>query len=403
MRKKNKKLCESIPCLSEAEGQDNVIRNVKVLGVRSKNNREYPIEVMERALPMYSNVGVFLDHPSHDRPRSVKDVFGKIVNPRMTREGIVGDLVYNKSHEYAPAFEWFARNQPESVGLSHEAIAKTRMDYKTGIEQVTDIVELDAVSLVANPATNPKGLFEQYTRIMESEMAKLKSQDISPGMCEEQMAHDKAVPPGMDKAEATLVLPGKHVNVPEEEYGSLEEFRSAMKEKVRACMSEELDPEEKLEKIISTFVPNDLHEMDGHGDDKKDEMDDAHMVAKEAEGDDDGDDADDKKKAEESIRRSSKLGYKLLLEELDSYRQRDAHQALLGRVNEFCRKAGLAERLVTEAFVDVLASVPEHKWAKLVEDRRAIATSKAPVSFAGETIANKTALTVDGLMKALRS
>jgi len=398
MRKRSKRLAESLTCLEEAVSSGNVVRNVKVLGVRSKNNREYPLEVMERALPMYDGVGVYLDHPSHDRPRSVKDVFGKIVNPRMTRDGIIGDLVYNADHEYAPAFQWFTNNQPESVGLSHEAIAKTKMDYKTGIEVVEQIVELDAVSLVANPATNPKGLFEQYTRIMESEMAKLKKQDVSPGMCE---GEDKMVPPGLN-VEATLVEPGKKVHVPEEEYGSFEEFRSAMKEKVRACMSEEMDPEEKLEKIISTLVPNDLHEeMDGH-DDKKDEMDDAHMVAKEAE-DHDADDVDDKVKAEESIRKSSKVGYKLLLEELDAYRQRDAHQALLGRVNEFCRKAGLADRLVTEAFVDVMASVPEQKWAKLVEDRKAIATSKGPISVSTDSLASHTKLTVDGLMKALRS
>ena len=398
MRKRSKRLAESLTCLEEAVSSGNVVRNVKVLGVRSKNNREYPLEVMERALPMYDGVGVYLDHPSHDRPRSVKDVFGKIVNPRMTRDGIVGDLVYNADHEYAPAFQWFTNNQPESVGLSHEAIAKTKMDYKTGIEIVEQIVELDAVSLVANPATNPRGLFESYTRIMESEMAKLKKQDVSPGMCE---GDGKMIPPGLN-VEATLVEPGRKVHVPEEEYGSFEEFRSAMKEKVRACMSEEMDPEEKLEKIISTLVPNDLHEMDGHDAEKKDGMDDAHMVAKEAE-DHDADDADDKVKAEESIRKSSKVGYKMLLEELDAYRTRDAHQALLGRVNEFCRKAGLADRLVTEAFVDVLASVPETKWAKLVEDRKSIATSKGPISVSTDSLASHTKLTVDGLMKALRS
>jgi hypothetical protein len=398
MRKRSKRLAESLTCLEEAVSSGNVVRNVKVLGVRSKNNREYPLEVMERALPMYDGVGVYLDHPSHDRPRSVKDVFGKIVNPRMTRDGIVGDLVYNADHEYAPAFQWFTNNQPESVGLSHEAIAKTKMDYKTGIEIVEQIVELDAVSLVANPATNPRGLFESYTRIMESEMAKLKKQDVSPGMCE---GDGKMVPPGLN-VEATLVEPGRKVHVPEEEYGSFEEFRSAMKEKVRACMSEEMDPEEKLEKIISTLVPNDLHEMDGHDAEKKDQMEDAHMVAKEAE-DHDADDADDKVKAEESIRKSSKVGYKMLLEELDAYRTRDAHQALLGRVNEFCRKAGLADRLVTEAFVDVLASVPETKWAKLVEDRKSIATSKGPISVSTDSLASHTKLTVDGLMKALRS
>lgn len=401
MRKKNKRIAEAFNCLGEAESNSGIVRNVRVLGVKSKNGREYPVEVMERALPMYDGAVVHLDHPSHDRPRSVKDVFGRIRNPRMERDGIVADLEYNASHEYAPAFEWFARNQPESVGLSHEAIAKTKMDYKTGIEVVEDIVDLEAVSLVANPATNPKGLFESYQRIMESQMAKSKK-EAQPKPVREELSGKGDCPPGM-AAEATLVEPGKHVSVPEEEYGTFEEFRSAMKEKIRSCMSEEMDPEEKLEKILSTLVPNDLHEeMDGHDAERKDEMDDAHMVAKESE-DGDADDVDDKVKAEESIRKSGKVGYKLLLEELDAYRQRDAHQALVAKVHDYCKKAGLVDRLVTEAFIDALASVPEAKWAKLVEDRKAISTSKGPISVSGDMLASQTKLTVDGLMKALRS
>jgi len=400
MRKKNKRIAEAFNCLGEAGSESGIVRNVRVLGVKSKNGREYPVEVMERALPMYDGAVVHLDHPSHDRPRSVKDVFGRIRNPRMERDGIVADLEYNASHEYAPAFEWFARNQPESVGLSHEAIAKTKMDYKTGIEVVEDIVDLEAVSLVANPATNPKGLFESYQRIMESQMAKSK-REAQPKPVREELSGRGDCPPGMAD-EATLVEPGRRVSVPEEEYGTFEEFRSAMKEKVRACMSEQTDPEEMLERIVSTLVPNDLHEeMDGHDAEKKDEMDDAQS-ARESE-DMDADDVDDKVKAEESIRKSGKVGYKLLLEELDAYRQRDLHHALVAKVQGYCRKAGLADRLVTEAFVDVLASVPETKWAKLVEDRKSIATSKGPISVSTDSLASHTKLTVDGLMKALRS
>jgi hypothetical protein len=115
-------------------------------------------------------------------------------------------------------------------------------------------------------------------------------------------------------------------------------------------------------------------------------------------------DVDDKVKAEESIRKSNKLGFKLILEELDSYRVREKHVQNVIRIKDYCKKAGLADKLVTEAFVDVLESVPESKWQKLVEDRKSIvATSKQPISFGADVAQNHKQLTVDELVKALRS
>lgn len=390
MRKKNKTISDTTVCLEGVELKDNLIKGVKILGIKSKNGRTYPLEVMQKSLHMYENAIVALDHVQHDKPRSVTDIFGRIKNPRMTKDGIVGDLEYNNQHPYAKAFEYFVDNDPAAVGLSHEAVARTKMDYKTGEEIVEDIVEVEAVSLVANPATNPKGLFESYNKIMETVMKK-----------SERNAKVEEV----KLEEATLVEPGARVHVPEsddkdaddkkameeKEYDTFEAYMADMKEAVKKCMGSDMDEEAKCEAIVSMFAPKDL-------DVKAEEFSDKELVVMDAK-----ESVESKKDAETFIRNSSRVGFKLLLEELDSYRIRDEQAKLNVKILSFCKSSGLRENLVTEAFIDVLASVSEDKWKKLVEDRKSIATSKAPMSFAAEQISGSDKLTVDNLMKALRS
>lgn len=401
MRKKNKTISDTTMCLEAVEVKDNLIKGVKVLGVKSKNGRTYPLDVMSKNIGKYEGAIVALDHARHDKPRSVTEIFGRIRNPRMTETGIVGDLEYNNQHPYAKAFEYFVQNDPSAVGLSHEAVARTKMDYRTGEEIVEDIVEVEAVSLVANPATNPKGLFESYNKIMETVMKKKvdKVEEVK-------------------VAEATLVEPGPRVHVPEEEmaaegtnvfnfdkkhgigkdakddekeYETFEAYMADMKEAVKKCMSSDMDEEAKCEAIMSMFVPKDL-------DVKAEAVSDKEIAVYDAK-----ESVQSKEDAESFIRKSSNVAFKLLLEELDSYRLKDQQVRLQGKIVSYCKNAGLRDNLVTEAFIDVLASVPEDKWKKLVEDRKSIATAKAPMSLAAEQIGSQDKLTVDNLMKALRS
>lgn len=411
MRKKTKNIIDSSSVL-EAHGlQGNVVKNVKVLGQVSRNGRYYPIEVMQKALPKYNGVVVNLDHKPNE-PRSVLERFGRIINPRLEADGIYGDLEYNTGHAWAKAFEYFVEYQPDAIGLSHAAIAKTKMDHKSGQEVVEDITELDSVDIVHSAATN-KNLFESYNLIMESLMKKKKV------------------------SEATLVMPGKHVHVPEEEKGGLmepqlggqvlgeddgedekpeaelggkevgeekefdsyEAYCDHMKKEMHNIMkNHEGDHDTAVEKMMELMMPKDM-------DMKADEgaVPDDVMGLDEAE-DETKDDDDAKKKAEESIRHSKKVGFKLLLEELDSYRVRERHVKNVIKIKDYCKKAGLADKLVTEAFIDVLESVPESKWKKLVEDRKSIvAVSKQPISFGADVTQGHKQLTVDELVKALRS
>lgn len=382
MRKKIKPIIENVNCLEQSEVGVNVIKNVKCLGIYSKNGRVYPLDVMKKALSMYDGVMVNLNHRPNE-PRDVQERFGQIINPRLEEDGIYGDLKFNTSHPWGKAFEYFAREQPGCIGLSHAAIAKTKMDHKTGVETVEEITELESVDIVANAATN-KNLFESYTQILESVMKKGKD--------------------GMEKKkdEVTQVLPGKKVYIPEglmdKEYDNYEEYCKDMKEALTGIMNADLTPEEKADHIMGLMAPKEDDEEPAEEDMKKD-----ILVQDEDVEEADDEPQDKKKKAEESIRKSGRLGMKMLLEELDAYRTRDSQAKIVAKINDFCKSAGLDKRFISEAFVDVLVNTDESKWKALVEDRKQISANiKQPISFGSDSLASK-GLTVDDLMKQLRS
>ena len=321
------------------------------------------------------------------------DRFGQIVNVRLEENGIYGDMVYNPAHPYAPAFKYFVDNQPDALGISHAAICKTKME-RDGTELVQEIVELESADLVATAATN-KNIFESYTRILESVMKK--------------------------NTEAELVMPGKKVYVPEAMADDKnlphvsEDYDKDMMEAVGSIIGGSMSHEEKCKNVMGLFkkheekdkkeeaasdaIPVDEAKAD-KDDDKKHEEKDKDDDKKHEEKDP----ADEKKKAEESVRSSVDVGLKLLLEELDLYRTKEKQVKLQEKIVAFCSDAGLDKKLVTEAFIDVLSSVPETKWKALCEDRKSVSfTRKNPVSFSAEVASGHKELTVDELVKKLRS
>lgn len=395
MRRKNKHIDDTTSCLEAMGSKDNsTIRNVKVLGIYSKNGRVYPLNVMRESAHLYEGVVVNLDH-SASSVRSVHDRFGQINNVRVEEDGIYGDLTYNPEHAFAKTFEWFVDNQPDAIGLSHAAIARTKMD-RDNIETCEAIVELESVDLVAQAATN-KNLFESYQKIMESVMKdkKIVKEDAAvhhaPAPAQhhvETMGDDKNLP-HVSWGEKVEAFKAK-------KYESKDEYDKDLCEALDAVMKADLPPAHKVEAINGLCKSYESHDKVPDG--LKKEASDAEMALDEAE------DKDDKVKAEESIRRSNHVGFKLLLEELDSYRLREAHTQTVAKIKAYCEKAGLNEKHVTEAFIDVLASVKEDKWAALVADRKNIAsTSKLPVSFSSQMIHSQHELTVDKLVQALRS
>ncbi len=140
------------------DGSPGLLRGVTVLGLSSRNRRRYTSEAAAGALGLYEGALVNLDHPDRpDEPRSVRDRFGRLVNVRFEGGRIRADLRYNPEHPFAATLEWFARNDPGAIGLSHNAIGEGKDD--NGVFVVRKIVELRSVDLVAEPATT-RGLYE---------------------------------------------------------------------------------------------------------------------------------------------------------------------------------------------------------------------------------------------------
>jgi hypothetical protein len=151
-----------VECCQQAsarlDGTDGLLRGVTVLGLSSRNRRRYTPEAATGALRLYQGAFVNLDHPDRpDGPRSVRDRFGRLVNVRFEGGRVKADLRYNPEHPFAATLEWFARNDPGAIGLSHNAVGEGKEE--DGVFVVRKIVELRSVDLVAEPATT-RGLFE---------------------------------------------------------------------------------------------------------------------------------------------------------------------------------------------------------------------------------------------------
>lgn len=152
-----------------------ILYGVKIIGCRSRNGREYPNDILCKAIPLYEKTKVNLDHPEGDptKPRSYQDRFGAIHNVRLKEnEGLFADFHFNPKHVVAAQLLWDAENAPDNVGFSHNVEALVRRENDRVI--VEKILNVRSVDLVADPATTA-GLFESFERqnpkseVLESE------------------------------------------------------------------------------------------------------------------------------------------------------------------------------------------------------------------------------------------
>lgn len=176
----------------EATTDNPIVPGVKVLGIESKNGRRYPLEVMKNALEKYEGAIVNIDHPAGSEPRSYEDRFGRLTNARMESDGIYADLAYNPKHPLAEGFQWWVKNDPKAIGLSHNAQAKTKMNEQDGVEEIEEIVAVDSVDLVAEPATTA-GLLEAVMRKDSGSKENKKAEAWTPPKHEKlDMVYNKA-------------------------------------------------------------------------------------------------------------------------------------------------------------------------------------------------------------------
>jgi hypothetical protein len=136
-----------------------VIRGVKILGLVSRNGREYDAAAVAKAKPLYEGAKVNVNHSrgNPSGPRDYQDRMGQVRQVRVAADGLYGDFHFNPKHPLAEQLLWDAEHAPENVGFSHNVEARTsKRGGKVVVEEITNVTSVD---LVADPATT-RGLFE---------------------------------------------------------------------------------------------------------------------------------------------------------------------------------------------------------------------------------------------------
>lgn len=150
------RLTERVSGHGSIERENGIIRDVRIVGLVSKNGRRYLREALTEAVPLYEGSKVFIDHVveaegRRDRPK--RERWGVLRNVRQVQDGsLVGDLHYTKSH---PDTEWILEQAErfEDFGLSHDADGALRRE-KNGETVCYKIGKVHSVDVVENPATN---------------------------------------------------------------------------------------------------------------------------------------------------------------------------------------------------------------------------------------------------------
>lgn len=178
--------------------KNGVIYNVKVLGKKSRNGAQYTEQAVKQAHrdKIYENSVVYLNHNyDESRPgRQLHERFGRLKNLYVKEQELFAkEFRFNPHHPIAESFLWFVENDPEGVGLSHDADAIGYMapNETKVIEQITKVRSVD---LVDGPATT-YSLLEQYKEkaMPKKTYSKVREQDdmTAPVL-------DDAAPPAAD-------------------------------------------------------------------------------------------------------------------------------------------------------------------------------------------------------------
>jgi hypothetical protein len=154
--------CDSRGVRVRVDRAAGVIRGVKILGLQSRNGREYLPEALSRAAALYEGAKVNVNHAKGGpiAPRDYQDRIGVVrgVEAR-PGEGLFGDLHFNPKHALAEQLIWDAEHAPENVGFSHNVQARTAPRPGGSGLVVEEITRVQSVDLVADPATT-RGLYE---------------------------------------------------------------------------------------------------------------------------------------------------------------------------------------------------------------------------------------------------
>jgi hypothetical protein len=324
--------------------EQGLIPGVKILGLKSRNGREYLPEAVRKAAPLYEGAKVNLNHPQGQAtdPRDYQDRMGKLVNVRVDADGgLSGDLRFNPKHALAEQLSWDAENAPENVGLSHNVSAKIRMDGNTLV--VEEITAVTSVDLVADPGST-KSLFEYDSG--QGSAARMPDSNMPPQHPTTPM--DAPCPTGKPLKEDDPDMEGDDGGDPKEAIANV------FNKKIQALTADDTaDPIEtaaQVKKLLQAKAKALQHLDDALGD-----------------GDDEGD--DDGEDAEEHLRRRQAQGTRTVTEqaelnkvkaELDALRRKDSARKLLEAAN-------LPPLLCDDLLIEELANADTAKQKKLID------------------------------------
>lgn len=184
---------ESVQTKTEEPG---IIRGVKLLGLRSRNKRNYDTPgVRDSGVKLMEGVQVYIDHPEKaETPRSYRDKFGQIKNVRyVAGKGHYGDLHYNPKHQAAEQFLWDVENSPSTQGFSINSKIKPGKTDRSGDVIVESLEMVRSVDIVAKPATN-SGIFEgespEEDEVMDLKTLREKHPELVKSILEESRDTD---------------------------------------------------------------------------------------------------------------------------------------------------------------------------------------------------------------------
>lgn len=198
--------CDSRGLALRVDRAGGVVRGIKILGLHSRNSREYLPDALARAIGLYEGAKVNVNHPKGHplSPRDYQERIGVIRNVQhRAGEGLFGDFHFNPKHQLAEQLAWDAEHAPENVGFSHNVQAQTSRRGETTM--IEEILRVHSVDLVADPATT-RGLFESTTRPAIASGAPVASAE-GPGTSLHGAAVDDALrSPASDMALAPVAL-----------------------------------------------------------------------------------------------------------------------------------------------------------------------------------------------------
>lgn len=234
-------------CLSLTEGGPavrvdraaGVISQVKILGYKSANGREYLKDGVSAAL--YEGRRVCAGHHRSAGERDPRDTYAVLEGVRVLDSGVFADRLrlLNPAGDFEQRLLTAAETAPSLFGLSHSA--RGREKPNSGGRVIESVLSVESVDLVCDPAT-VAGLYESRGRAVKKTVTEL-IEELSSTRPEYARGLREAAEAGVMGPEAAMDVP------PPAAEGGVD-HEQAILDAAKACLDDSsLNTSEKMKKI----------------------------------------------------------------------------------------------------------------------------------------------------------